>query len=109
MQDIWVKECRLYYFPITEDKAKELLDRGHYICINIHNMTVTGERWTVHLIIHAFMCIISDEQIEQKINKYLEYVFAITGLNQSVNISDVYYSKHWFSCNEETEKQNILS
>lgn len=104
MQNIWVEECGLYYCPITEDKAKELLDRGHYICINIQNMTVTGKRWTVHLITHAFMCIASDEEIEQRINKYLEYVFAITGLNQSVNISYVYYSKHYFSYNEETEK-----
>lgn len=82
MQDVWVDEGFLGYQPITEEVAHEKLETGHYISIDIQNENVAGETWIVHLIVHAFMGIASDEWLKQKVDKYLEYVFAITGLNQ---------------------------
>jgi len=82
MQDVWVDEGILGYQPITKEEAQEKVETGHYISIDIQNENVAGEIWTVHLIVHAFMGIASEEELNQKVDKYLKYVFAITGLNQ---------------------------
>lgn len=83
MQDVWVEDGFLGYEPITEEEAQEKIETGHYVCVDIQNESVSGETWTVHLIVYAFMGVASDEWlIREKVNKYLEYVFAITGLNQ---------------------------
>lgn len=81
MRDVWVDDGFLGYQPITEGEAREKLDTGNYICVDIQNENVAGETWTVHLIVHAFIGFASDEWLKQKVDKYLEYVFAITGLN----------------------------
>lgn len=82
MKDVWVNEGVLGYQPITEEEAQERLAIGHYICVDIQNENVAGETWTVHLIVHAFMGCASDERLKQKVDNYLDYIFAITGLDQ---------------------------
>jgi len=80
MPDVYVIVDLLGYRPITEEEAEKKVKTGHFTSVGIQSETASGKTWTVHLIVPSFMYHGSEKKLDQEVYKYLEYVFAITGM-----------------------------